>query len=285
MADLETPDPEPVAVAEPTPPEPPADPDAHEPEGTADVAGQKMVPLSALVEARREKAALKQKAEQYDQTIGYVQQVRPYIDFLQANPGLMTRTQQETSPTPTTTTQPVDENATELARTLDLYTATGEPDVKRAQKIQKMIQVTAKAEATAEVEPLRESTVRERSGFMYQRALVTKAPDGRTVDRHTLDRLWTNTDPKISATEEGAAGIVAMALGLQLMQGTAAPIPAATQALAPPLHTEAPGGRTPNRAPLSSLDQSIAKLRGLDDKTYAERSKGFVSGRPSVLED
>ncbi len=281
MADLESPDPTPVA-AEPVAPVEPTDPDAHEPEGTQDISGQKMVPLAALVEARREKAAFKEKAAQYDQTIGYVQQIKPYVEFLQANPGVMSRTTQETAPTSVTTTQPADEGAMELARTLDLYTANGEPDVIRAQKVQRIIKTAAKSEAESEVAPLRESTTRERSGFMYQRALVTKAPDGRTPDRTTLDRLWANTDPRISATEEGAAGLVAMALGLQVMQGTAA----APQApLAPPLHTEAPGGRTPNRAPLSALDQGIAKLRGIDEKTYAERTKGFVPGRPSVLED
>jgi hypothetical protein len=286
VADLEAPDPPtpPAAETPPAAPDTPPTTEPADPEGTTDVGGQKMVPLSALAEARAEKRALKGKADQYDQLAGYVHQIKPYVDFLAANPTLMTRTQQETAPTTTTTTQPVDEGALELARTLDLYTAAGEPDVLRAQKVQKIIKVAAKAEATAEVEPLRESTVRERSGFMYQRALVTKAPDGRTVDRATLDAIWSRTDPKISSTEEGAAGLVAMALGLQILQGGGAPAPSAA-APAAPLHTEPAGGRNTNRLPISALEQSIAKLRGLDDKTYGERSKGYVPGRASVLED
>jgi hypothetical protein len=279
--DLETP--EPVTPPEPdptTPPEPPAEPEEAD---AVDVAGQKHVPLSALIEERKQKQTLKAKADQYDQVVGYVNSVKPYIEFLQANPNLMTRAQ-EAPPTPAATTQPVDPDAEELARTLDLYTADGKPDVVRGQKLLQKIDKAAETRSQAAIKPLQESTTRERSGFMYQRALVTKAPDGRAVDRTVLDAIWSRTDPTITSTEEGAAGIVAMALGLQLMQGGQAP-PVVTPPSTPPLVTEAPGGRTTNRAPLSALDQSIAKLRGLDDKTYAERSRGFQSGRPNVLED
>lgn len=285
MPDLETPEPPAEPVPDPPAPEAPPDPVEAEPEGTTEVAGQKHVPLGTLIAERREKQALKQKADQFDQLAGYVNQVRPYIDFLQANPGLITQTRQETNPTPVTTTQPVDEDALELARTLDLYTAEGQPDVKRAQKVQKIIDRAAGTQAQEAVKPLQESTLRERAGYNYQRALITKAPDGREVDRGTLDAIWARTDPKILATEEGAAGVVAMALGLSVMQGTSKAAPPAPAPLNPPLHTEPAGSRTTQRAPLSQLDQAIAKIRGLDEKTYAERTKGFTPGRQSVLED
>jgi len=282
VADLETPEP---APPEETPPQAPeGDPTEAEPEGTIETAGQKHVPLAKYIDERREKQALKQKAEQYDQLAQYVHQAKPYIDFLAANPSLMTRTQQETSPTPVTTTQPADEKAEVLARTLDLYTANGQPDVKRAQTILRTIDDAAEAKADAKVKPLQESTLRERANFNYQRALVTKAPDGRQVDRTILDAIWARTDPETLAKEEGAAGVVAMALGLETMQGKRSAPVTPTQ-LNPPLYTEPPGSRTPNKAPLSELDQKIATMRGMDAKTYAERAKGFTPGRPSVLED
>lgn len=282
--DLETPEqtppPEPPAPEPPPPPEPPAEPEEAD---AVEVAGQKHVPLSALIEERQKAKALKQKADQYDQTVGYVNSIRPYIEFLQANPNLMTRTAEQ-PPTPVATTQPVDEHAAELARTLDLYTAAGEPDVVRAQKLQKIIDRTAETRSQEAVKPLQESTTRERSGYMYQRALATKAPDGREVNRQVLDAIWSRLDPSITATEEGAAGVVALALGLNVMQGGQAPHAIAPPAN-PPLVTEAPGGRVVNRAPLSALDQSIAKLRGLNDKDYTERLKGYTSGRSNQLED
>jgi len=284
VADLETPDPQPVAETPPAAPETPPDPTEAEPDGTIDTAGQKMVPLGALVDERRKGQALKQKADQFDQVAGYVNQVRPYIEFLQANPGLMTRTQQETRPTPVTTTQPQDEKAEALARTLDLYTSDSQPDVKRARTILGIIDDAAETKATAKVKPLEESTTRERSQFNFQRAMVTKAPDGRSVPKEMLEAIWSRTDPKITSTEEGAAGVVAMALGLSVLQGHSHQ-PTAQTPLAPPLHTEPPGSRTMKAPVLSSLDEGIAKLRGMDTKTYAERTKGFQRGGPNVLED
>lgn len=288
--DLETPDPiapEPEPVPEPVAPTAPVvDPIEQEPEDAVEIEGQKHVPLGTLIAERREKQGLKQKADQFDQLAGYVNQVRPYIDFLQANPGLMTRTAEHTAPTPVTTTQPTDAKAETLARLLDLYGADSKPDTARAQVLLTMIDDAADAKSDAKVRPLQESTTRDRANFMYQRALVTKAPDGRAVDRGVLDAIWSRTDPTIAATEEGAAGIVALALGLSVMQGTspapAAPIAAPLQA---PLHTDPAGGRNQTRAPLSVLDQHIAKIRNLSDKDYAERAKGFTPGRPSQLED
>lgn len=283
MTDLEAPDPEPVAETPPVPETPP-DPVEAEPEGTTEVAGAKHVPLGTLIAERREKQAFKVKADQFDALNGYVNQARPYIDFLAANPGFMTRTQQETAPTPTTTTQPADQKAEVLARTLDLYTADGQPDVKRAQTILHTIDEVADAKSEARIKPLEDSTTRERSSFMYQRALVTKTPDGRGVAPAVLDAIWSRTDPKITATEEGAAGVVAMALGLSIMQGQSA-APAAVVPLAAPLHTDPAGSRNTTRAPLSKLDEAIASMRGITQKDYAERTKGFTPGRPNQLED
>jgi cytochrome c556 len=280
MADLEAPDPAP----EPTPePEPvavaPADPMEAEPEGTTEVEGAKHVPLGHLINERREKAALKQKADQFDQLAGYVNQVKPYIEFLQANPNLISQTRQE--PTPVTPTQPVDEESAELARTLDLYTSDGQPDVKRAQKLIDRVDKIAGTRAQAEVKPLQDSTQRERAQYSYQRALVTKTPDGRAPDRAILDELWRRTPDHIKATEEGASGIWALALGFSEGQGRT-PVPPQAS---PVLHTEPPGGRTPNRAPLSALEEKIAKIRGLSEKDYHERTKGYTPGRVNVLED
>jgi hypothetical protein len=214
-----------------------------------------------------------------------VLQNREAVEFVAKNPQLLTRTLESTQPTAVTTTQPVDEGAEELARTLDLYTADGKPDVKRAQKVRQFIKTEASGEAEARVRPLAESTVRERANHNYQRALVTAAPDGRKVDATTLNAIWQRTNPEILATEEGAAGVVAMALGLQVMQGIAGPTPQHTTPLAPPLVTEAPGGRTVGRNVLNAFDQKIASMRGLDEKTYADRTKGFTPGRPNTLED
>lgn len=286
MADLETPDatpPEPVAPpAEPPPVEAAADPDEA---AAVEIQGGKYVPLEALREVREKAKAFKDKAEQYDQTVQYVQSVRPYIDFLQANPDLMTRTTTTHQAPQTVTQEPVDEQAEELARTLDLYTAEGKPDVRRAQKLRGLIDAAADAKAESRVKPLQESTLRERANHNYQRALVTKAPDGRTPNRQVLDALWARTDPSITSTEEGASALVATALGLSLLHGQAGPPTSVAPPAQPAVVSERPGSRQPNTPSLSAFDEKIAGMRGRTNDEWAKLTRTFNPGRPSVLED
>lgn len=286
MADLEsndpTPAPEPAAVEAPVPAatDAPADPVEA---GAVEMQGGKYVPLAAVNEAREKARLYKEKADLYDQSAQYVQSVRPYIEFLQANPDLMTRTQQQTQPSAVTTTQPVDEQAEELARTLDLYTADGKPDIKRAQKIRTMVSTTAEAEAEKRVKPLQDSTLRERATHNYQRALVTKAPDGRVPNRQVLDALWARTDPSITATEEGASALVATALGLSILHGGAAAPP--QPVITPPVVTETAGSKVPGRPSMTALDEKIAGMRGKTADEWGKLTRTFNPGRPSVLED
>jgi hypothetical protein len=285
MADLETPDPvtppEPVAAAEPPPaPDPPADPAEAD---AIEMPGGKFVPLSAVLAEREKGKSYREKAELYDQTAQYVHQVKPYIDFLQANPDLMTR-QTTTHREPVPTEQPVDEQAEYVAKMLDLYTTDGKPDVRRAQMLRQFIDDAADAKAEARTKPMQESSLRERSGHNYQRALLTKAPDGRAPKREVLDALWARTDPSITATEEGASAVVATALGLSLLHG-AAGLPTAQPAATPALVTETPGSRTPNRPSLSPLDEKIMGIRNRSADDWGKLTRTFTAGRPNVLED
>lgn len=285
MADLETPDPTPQPETPPpvesTPPPQAATP--PEPDDDAvDIHGVKHVPIAAVLAEREKAKSYKEKADAYDQVAQQWNQVQPYIQFLKENPTFMSRTAEQTQPTPTTTTQPVDPEAEELARTLDLYTADGKPDAARAVKITKIVDRIAEQKAEAKVKPLAESTTRERAQHNYQRALATKAPDGRTPDRNVLDALWSRTDPSITATEEGATAVVMLALGMGAFQGQQAPPQAPPQA---PVTTEAPGPRNLNRPGLTALDEKIAGLRGRSTDDWAKLTRTFNPGRPSVLED
>lgn len=293
--DLESPDPvpasEPPAADPPAPPpeppvaaapEPPADPDEAQ---SVEMQGGKYVPIHVLHAVREQNKALKQKAEEFDQTIGYVRQAAPYIEFLKQNPTFMTQTAQQTQPTPVTTTQPADEAAESLARTLDLYTADGKPDVKRAQTIRQIIKSEAQTEAEAKVKPLAESTQRERVSYNYQRALASLTDrGGHAHERQAVDALWARTDPNILATEDGAAATVALALGLIAMSGQQ-PRAVAPPQQPPPVVTERPGSRQPNVAPLGQLEEKIAGMRGVKASDWQSLTRNFNPGRPSVLED
>lgn len=283
MADLETevetppPPPEtPPAPAADPPPPPPAEAD---PEGTVEVGGQKLAPVGAVIAERRERQALERKLNEQQAAI---QQLQPYVQFIAANQHLFTQ-QGQPAPAPAPSAPDADPEAVELARTLDLYTPDGKPDAARALKLVTLVDRRAQHHAESAIRPMEDTTARERAGYMYQRALVTKATDGRMPDPQILQRLWTQTDPRISGTEEGAAGLVAMAIGLQALTNQAAPPPAPPANA--PLITETSGGRPGHRTALTSLDQGIIKMRGVKPETYAELTRGFNPGVSNVLED
>lgn len=290
MPDLETPAPHvetpPAApTAEQTPPAaPPAEPPAEAdelPEGAIEQAGQVMVPLAALRAERETVRTLKGKAAQYDQAAQYVNQVRPYVEFLQANPDLMTRRHAPPSQ-PAPAADPVsDEKFEKLAIKFDLYTAEGKPDAGRAKDILDILRGEARAEAQTVMAPVQAQSLQERAIANYHEAVRSQAPNGAKVDPQVLWNVWSKSDPKVVATPEGAAAAWMLAYGMQAAQVQTQVTPPA----APPVFTENSGSRLVNRAPLSELDQRIIQVRGMDPKKYAEHAKSFKAGETNVIED
>lgn len=276
MSDLESVTPT-VAADLPPAPQVPAEPD--EP-GAVIVGEQKMVPLSALLTEREKGRGLKDKADQLDQVAGYVAQVKPYIEFLQANPGLMTRQ----PPAPEPAAPPADDPmAAQIATTLDLYTPDGKPDLARAKTFMAMVDTIAEQKADAKVKPLAERSMRTKADENFQRALVTVAPNGHRVDPTVLKGLWDKLPASVTADEQVASILVYSALGYDVMHKAPAGPPAAP--LAAPVVTESNNGRTPVAAPLNTFDERIAAARGMTTAKYGELLTGFTKGRPSALED
>lgn len=277
MAELDPVVPETPPVVTPPVVTPPAEPD--EP-GSVVVGDQKMVPLSALISERDKGKDLKTRADQFDQLSGYVSQVKPYIEFLQANPDLMTRA---TAPAPTPAAVPEhDPVAEQLAKTLDLYTPDGKPDIARAKTLVTVIDTIADAKADARVKPIAESTAKSKSAENFQRALVTVTPDGRKVDPAVLKGIWERLPVAATADETQAGVLVYAALGYDVMHGTKTATPSA---LPTPLVSESNTGRITQPAALSSFDESVAASRGITPQNYATLTAGYVKGRPSTLED
>jgi hypothetical protein len=290
MADLEAPSPEtPPPAPEPAPETPaapadppPAEPDAEDlPEGAVEQAGQVMVPLAALRAERDQVKALKGKATQYDQAAQYLNQVRPYIDFLQANPDLMKR-RAEPEPVAAPTVAPQDDPAAvELARTLDLYTPEGQPDAKRAARLMTTVETLAERKAQAVVKPVQQQSIQQKALSNYHEAVSSTLPNGTKVDPTVLWNVWNQSDPNHLATPQGAAAAVMMAYAMQHMQQPT-PIPPPSQ---PPIVTEGTGSRVPNRQPMTEMDQRVANIRGISPQKYAEYAKAFRPGEVNTLED
>lgn len=268
-------------VEDPTPETPAAEtpvaetpPDPQEAEAV-EVGGEKMVPLSVLLETRREAKALKEAAARGQAAEQYAAQAKPYMDFLAANPHIL----QQPSNTPAPTG--ADPEVEALARELDLYTPKGELDTARASKIIDRQQRIAQQAAAAAVRPVREQTAQQQSAANFQRAAAVKLPDGSTVDPNALAQVWAGMPAELSADPQVATVLLAVAAGAARFNGRPQVAPPGR----PPLHTEDTGGTVRARPALSALDKRIIANRGMKEEDFHKATANFVKGRTNVIED
>lgn len=278
----EAPAPAPVAEApapEPEAPAAPAEPEAVE------VGGERMVPLAALISERSKATALKTKADQFDQMAGWYNEAKPYVDFLRANPDLLKP--REAAPAPAAAPAPpeADPALVSLARTLDLYTPEGQPDAKRAQAIREMVKTEAQGIAQEAVKPFEQQSINERAQTNLRYAMGVDY-NGVKPNPKVLQQIWETTDPRMLATQQGAAAAVLMAMGLGAAMAPQAPAAAAPAApTTTPVLSEPAGGRNPNRPAISEFESRVLKIRGIDHAKYTDSLRGFRAGETNVLED
>lgn len=250
-----------------------AAPDAE----TVDVAGQKYVPVGALINERKQRQALTEKAARADQLDAEMSAARPYVEFLKANPGLLQR-QQQAQAAPQT--EQVDPQLEQLAKTLDLYTPEGKPDLARATTLRQLVKAEAQEIARQTIAPMQKETYETKAARNFQAAVAMKDANGRSPSPQALASLFKEVGAE-SAADPRIAGILALtALGLDYSQSKSAP-PAPITA---PLVTESQGN-SPRRPSLSTLEASIARDRGITEQAWADNTKDFQRGRPQQLED
>jgi hypothetical protein len=265
----------PAAVAEAPPEAPPAEAGPAEVDAV-EVGGQKYVPVAALIAERAEKKTLKDRASRADVLEQENAQMRPYAQFLAAHPELM-NPQPRQAPAPQ---QPVvDAEALQYAKELDLYKADGNPDIEKAQRLIALQDQRAARKATEAVQPYAQSIEQQQSVHNFQNALTIKGASGQTPDPQILQSLWQSVPARLSADKGVAALLHAAALGF----GKGAPNVVAPPP-GPPLISEATSSR-PGRPSVTSLDEAVAKHRGVSAESMAKLATGFTKGRPSPLED
>lgn len=275
------PDPVPDPPAPPPPiaaaPETPAEEDTPAEVESVEVAGKKYVPVGALIGERKQRQALQEKANKADQLEAYVNDARPWVDFLKANPDLL-KPRQQAPPAPAEPT--TDPQAESLAKTLDLYTADGKPDLSRAQTLQQLITSTAQTIADKAIGPVHERNHQDQSARNFQIALTVKDADGRTPSPESLTHIWRTMSAEQTANPNVASILALTAMGLDRVSKKNPP-PAPAHA---PIVTESLGGSV-RRPSLSQLETNIARDRGISEAKWQENTKGFVAGRPTTLED
>ena len=282
--------PPPADAAPPLNPPAPVVEDA-EPEVIEIPTGEKLVPLTALENARAkvkdikaERDALKASADasaakdaRLLELQQQLEQVTPYAQAYQA----AVEAQRNQPPPKTEPTQAELAKFERVAKSLDFYKADGSGlDLDRAKAHMDLIREEAQEIARAQVEPWQQQTLATQADTMLQRALITKAPDGAQPDPEVLKAVWARLDPKLTATTQGAAQAWSIALGHSVALGKG---PKKAEPIPDPLLVEKAGGKDGGPTfTLTAADKQIARDLGMTEKEYqaevAKMPQGWGKG-------
>lgn len=283
-----------VGITEKEPPA--ADPGDEDPtpEGTIEGSGGvKFVPLDAVIAERtgrkaatKENAALKsqlteaqEKAAKYDELKGYVDQARPIIERVRANPALA-------NDPPQAKVEPAkalsDTEAVEYAKDLDLYKPDGTPDVDRAQRLAGRQAELASRSAQAAIAPFQANDAQRASHAMMQQISGYKDNNGHTVDAGVLKEIWAGVPPELSAKPEVAAVLYQMALGQSIMQGKYGGLKSPGPGAVVP--TESLGGGGKPRAEIDATGLKFARAADMKNADFQKTAERFQPGRVNALE-
>lgn len=247
------------------------------PDGT-----DKLVPLSAVTTVREKLRTTKDEARTAKEEAARIKaeadelkrqwsEAAPYIEAAKT---LIAAQHNQPGPKAPAAPAPDDPELVELAQTLDLYDATGKPDVARAAKVAGLVDRRAGRKVEEGTAPLVQNTVQQASARMFQNALITTGKNGAKPDPEILRTVWGQLDPKLTSTKEGALQAWNAALGFTVAAGIdTAPKTTTTQpaqTLPDPLLTEKAGGRDTASVTLNDSDRRAAKELGLSESEYSK---------------
>jgi hypothetical protein len=260
----------PVAVAPPE--EPPA---VDEPEAV-EVNGAQMVPIAAVKAERARRQEAERQAARVPELEQWHRDAAPYVEFLKANPDFLKPKQEPVAPAD----PKADPELVQLAQTLDLYDAAGQPDTKRAGVMAGLIDKVAERRVQHAVQPFQQQTAQQQAQVNWARAMQYTDPEGRRVDPVVLRNLWETSKLEDVADPNYVRVLTLTAMGAE--RATKRPTtPVPPQALV----TEASGGHPRTRPTLSTMEEKVATDRGKTATQWQDLTKGHQSGRPSQLED
>ncbi len=266
--------PEPPPAADPTPGEP-------EPEGVVEVAGQKMVPVSALVGERRR---LTEKHERemapVRERLTRAQEIEQRLDAWNA--------QQRQQPVPVPAKDdPIakvsDEDAERVAKRYELYTPTG-LDLPRAKQIlaeqRAETRRIAEEAASQAIAPLMQQTAADASKQNFVAMATAKGADGQPlVDARALAELWAGFPPELTANPQVAQVILNAAIGEGVRTRRPQPQPPGRE----PTFSESPSGHRPAYT-ASAVEKKMAQAVGMSSSDWEKAAKTYQHGVPNALE-
>jgi hypothetical protein len=248
-----------------------------------------MVPLSALMESRKQAKAASKKLAETEQRQAQIDaklaEITPYVEAIRANPGLIEAVQKGTRPSQTQTIQPEDDQeAIEWAQDYGLITAMGELDVARARRqLDKMDQRWEKKNA-AMIAPLRQSEAQRATLSNKERTRTVTLKDGsRLASDESIEEAYglLADVPELTANPQVAALMPIIAAGLDVAKGRRA-VARQTVEYPDPLYTE-PAGGARRQAPMNAELARIVGKVGLTEKDMARAQP--IGARGMALED
>lgn len=297
-----TPAPESAPAVEAPGQAPVVEDEADPPDAVVDASGRKLVPLDALKATRQELKAAKQLVGQVEhlreaaargeQLQGFFGQLSPLLDKLKARPDIVANIMQAPmAPPPQAGYGPEPDpgeailakpDAEDLARTLELYTPEGQPDLTRARKIALMMRGQTRQEVMAATAPLTSTIAHGQAGTLRQQYAQVKDKAGRTVNQQILDQIWNIVPPELIARDPAVGGILYYAArGYAAHHGLDEPV----QAQRLPPVSEGPGGRPATAtAVLSDLDRAMQRSAQITDKAYTEQAAKYRPNAINILE-
>ncbi len=254
--------------------------------------GEKYVPLSAVIEARKSAKEAKERLKELEpasqeaqQLRQYLNDVKPYIEFLRANPDFLTRTAQ-----PQAKQEPqVDAEAEETARDLELYTKDGTLDVAKARRILDrtagVARQSAEKIAAQTTEPVAKMVESQKVLGVLHQLQQERDGDGQGLTVQAVNALAQDLVQTLG--QEGARRFIAQDGSYTLLKnmafGKQATLPKRAK-VAPPAHdplaTERAGGRTDD---VVVSTQHLGRL-GISQDKYTDSAKRFKPGGFNSLE-
>jgi hypothetical protein len=294
----------PPAIGQTPPAEAPPAPVEEDPEPAGvltDAAGRKLVPIEALHQTRQELKAAKALAAQVEQlreAAAHGEQVeqqldtlRPLLARLKNRPDIVAAVMAPgpgpaagpQSPYPTDPGEAIlpKHDAEDLARTLELYTPDGTPDLLRARKLALFMRRTGGEEALRVTAPVSETMAANQAGTLRQQYAQIKDKAGRTVNPQILNQMFQIVPPGLIAQEPNVAGVLYYAAkGYAAHHGLDEAAPVGR----PPLMSEPSGGRAPAVATLTELDRNLQRAMQVSEKQYTDAGARYKPGAINILE-
>ena len=238
--------------------------------------GDKLVPLSAVVNLREKVKTLKADAKETPalrQKLADLEaQMAQQAPLTEAARAILAAQQQVQPQQPAA---PVEDTAEleNVAKLFDFYKGDGSLDLDKARKYQAHVESVADRKAQAQTAPLVQETLQSRAQHNIARAKATVMPNGTKADPGVLQAMIDRVAQQPNglqtlADPEQVKILYLVALGAANVSAAAQPPAPKVEAPPPPLFSEKAGGQAAPQKALDASEKKLAKDLGMSEAEY-----------------